>query len=280
MPFTGFGQIGEALRRSTVQVKSGRRSVGSGIIWDSSGVVVTNSHVARGPELRIELWDGREIPARVSSRDVRRDLATLGAQAGRLESIRAGDSSQLRPGELVVAVGNPLGFIGALSTGVVHAVGPCRGLGPAVWVQTDVRLAPGNSGGPLAGANGLVVGVNAMVTSGGLGLAVPSNTVADFLAHGASGWLGVTVRPVSLPDRSAPGLLVLEVAEGSPAEAASLRTGDVLIGAGGQMFRSPDDLSLAIERAGRGLLTLEFLRGDRMRVREVAVRLGGLQAAA
>ncbi|HZT38467.1 MAG TPA: PDZ domain-containing protein, partial [Bryobacteraceae bacterium] len=77
-----------------------------------------------------------------------------------------------------------------------------------------------------------------------------------------------------------PGLLVLEVAEGSPAEAASLRTGDVLIGADGQIFRSPEDLSLAIDRAGRGVLTLEFLRGDRMRVREVAVRLGGLQAAA
>lgn len=279
MPFTEFGQIGEALRRSTVQVKSGRRSAGSGIIWDANGIVVTNSHVARSPELRVELWDGREVPARVSARDARRDLAKLEITAARLESARAGDSLQLRPGELVVAVGNPLGFIGALSTGVVHAVGPVRGLGQGAWVQTDVRLAPGNSGGPLADANGHVVGVNAMVISGGLGLSVPSNAVSDFLAHGAGPWLGVTVRPVSLPDRNAAGLLILEVAEGSPAEAASLRTGDVLIGAAGKLFRSLDDLSSAIDRAGRGLLSVEFLRGDRSRVREVAVRLG-LQAAA
>jgi serine protease Do len=279
MPYTGFGQIGEALRRSTVQVKSGRRSAGSGIIWDSNGVIVTNSHVARSQELRVELWDGQEFTARVVTRDVRRDLAKLEAPASRLESVRCGDSSQLRPGELVVAVGNPLGFIGALSTGVVHAIGPLRDLGSQTWVQTDVRLAPGNSGGPLADANGHVIGVNAMVISGGLGLAVPSNAVADFLAHGSGAWLGVTVRPVFLPDRRAAGLLVLEVAEGSPAEAASLRTGDVLIGAGGQLFRSLDDLSLAIDRAGRGVLPLEFLRGDRSRTRAVAVRLG-LQAAA
>jgi len=279
MSFTGFGQIGEALRRSTVQVKSGQRSGGSGIIWDASGVIVTNSHVARSQQLRVELWDGREFPARVAARDVRRDLAKLEAPISRITSVQYGDSSRLRPGELVVAAGNPLGFIGALSTGVVHAVGPIQGLGSQTWVQTDVRLAPGNSGGPLADANGCVIGVNAMVISGGLGLAIPSNVVADFLAHGAGAWLGVTVRPVSLPNRKAPGLLVLEVAEGSPAEAASLRTGDVLIGAGGQAFRSLDDLSAAIDRAGRGVLPIEFLRGDRSRTREVAVRLG-LQAAA
>ena len=279
MPFTGFGQIGEALRRSTVQVKSGQRSAGSGIIWDASGGIVTNSHVARSQQPRIELWDGREFTARVVTRDVRRDLAKLEAPTGRITSVQYGDSSKLRTGELVVAVGNPLGFIGALSTGVVHAVGPLRGLGSQTWVQTDVRLAPGNSGGPLADANGRVIGVNAMVISGGLGLAIPSNVVAEFLAHGSGAWLGVTVRPVSLPDRKAAGLLVLEVAEGSPAETASLRTGDVLIGAGGQLFRSLDDLSAAIDRAGRGVLPLEFLRGDRSRTREVAVRLG-LQAAA
>ena len=279
MPFTGFGEIGEALRRSTVQVKSGQRSAGSGIVWDANGVIVTNSHVACSRQLRVELWDGREFAARVLTRDVRRDLAKLEVPSGRTANVQLGDSSKLRPGELVVAVGNPLGFIGALSTGVVHAVGPLRGLGSQTWVQTDVRLAPGNSGGPLADANGRVIGVNAMVVSGALGLAIPSNVVVDFLTHGSGAWLGVTVRTVSLPDRKAPGLLVLEVAEGSPAEAASVRTGDVLIGAAGQLFRSLDDLSAAIDRAGRGVLPLEFLRGDRSRTREVAVRLG-LQAAA
>src|SRR5258708_38875961 len=98
-----------------------------------------------------------------------------------------------------MAIGNPLGFVGALTTGVIHAVGPIRGLGSRSWVQADVRLAPGNSGGPLADARGHVIGINTMV-AGRLALAIPSNVVQNFLSAGPSGaWLGVTVHPVKVP---------------------------------------------------------------------------------
>jgi serine protease Do len=274
--------VAERLRRSTVQVHAGReRGSGSGVIWSQDGLIVTNAHVARADRAQVELWDGRSFEAEVTTRDARRDLVSLRISARALPAATPGDSSALRPGELVVAVGNPLGFIGALTTGVVHALGPLAGLGRQSWVQAAVRLAPGNSGGPLADAEGRVIGLNTMVASGGLALAVPSNTVTDFLRRGTSGvTLGVTVRPVLLEDRRSVGLLVLEVATGGAAAAASLLIGDVLLGANGDRFRSVDDLSDAIETAPGGILTLRFVRGERRKEREVAVRLAARGAEA
>jgi serine protease Do len=277
-----FGEVAESLRRSTVQVTEGRgrRGGGSGVIWSSDGMIVTNAHVARSDRARVELWDGRTFEAEVTARDNRRDLASLKIRAQQLPAAAAGDSNSLRPGELVVAVGNPLGFIGALTTGVVHTVGALRGLGRQTWVQAAVRLAPGNSGGPLANAQGQVIGVNAMVVNGGLALAVPSNAVATFLKSGQAVMLGVTVRPVLLDDRRSVGLLVLEVAPGGAAADASLLIGDVLLGAKGRPFREVDDLADAIESAAGGSLPLQFLRGERRNAREVVVRLSRRGAAA
>jgi len=277
-----FGEVAESLRRSTVQVTEarGRRGGGSGVIWSSDGLIVTNAHVARSDRARIELWDGRAFEAEVTARDTRRDLASLKVRAEQLPTAAAGDSNSLRPGELVVAVGNPLGFIGALTTGVVHTVGALRGLGRQTWVQAAVRLAPGNSGGPLADAQGRVIGVNAMVVAGGLALAVPSNAVAQFQRSGQAVMLGVTVRPVLLDDRRSIGLLVLEVAPGGAAADASLLIGDVLLGANGRPFREVDDLADAIESAAGGALPLQFLRGERRNAREVVVRLSRRGAAA
>lgn len=104
--------------------------------------------MARSADLEVELWDGRRLPARVLTRDARRDLASLRVTAASADAAAAGDSSSLRPGELVIAVGSPLGFAGAVSTGVVHSVGPIRGMGNRAWIRAQVRLAPGNSGGP------------------------------------------------------------------------------------------------------------------------------------
>ncbi|HLJ47146.1 MAG TPA: trypsin-like peptidase domain-containing protein, partial [Bryobacteraceae bacterium] len=149
----GFGDVAEQLRRSTVRVlggQGGEQGSGSGIIWTSDGTVITNAHVARDRTMQVELWDGRSFPAEVASRDDRRDLAKLKLKTFGLPAVQTRDSASLRPGELVVAVGNPLGFIGALTTGVVHALGPVQGLGRKSWVQAAIRLAPGNSGGPLA----------------------------------------------------------------------------------------------------------------------------------
>ena len=271
----GFGELAEQLRRSTVQVATGGRGEagsGSGVIWDGGGLIVTNAHVVRGGTPQVELWDGRTFPATVEARDDRRDLASLRVGARRLPAATAGDSSTLRPGEMVMAVGNPLGFVGALTTGAVHAIGPLRGLGRRSWVQAGVRLAPGNSGGPLADAHGRVVGINTMIVRGGLALAVPSNTVVEFLRRGASVPLGVTIRPVRLRSESGLGLMVLEIARNSAAEAASLLPGDILIGANGAVFTGPDDLSDALDDCAGRLLTLRFLRGSNT-PREVAVQL-------
>jgi len=276
MAVTGFGEIAEQLRRSTVLIDAGSCGNGSGVIWTSDGIIVTNAHVARSSALRVRLWDGRELSAEITSRDPRRDLALLHINGEDLPAARPADSSQVRPGELAIAIGNPMGFVGALTTGVIHAVGPLRGLGTQSWVQASVRLAPGNSGGPLADAKGRVIGINTMVT-GCLALAVPSNVVRQFLAAGASdGWLGVSVHPVRVPqpDGNRFGLVLLEVEPSSPAAQASLLPGDILLGAGDRAFAALEDLLQVIEGSGPRVLRLEFLRGDYGRVRRVTVQLG------
>ncbi|MGE5645524.1 MAG: S1C family serine protease [Acidobacteriota bacterium] len=276
----GFGEIAEKLRRSTVHLRIGA-GTGSGVIWNADGLIVTNAHVARADRAVVELWDGRHFTAALEERDTRRDLASLRIEnAGGLAAATPGDSSALRPGELVIAVGNPLGFTGALSTGVVHALGPLRGVSARTWVQADVRLLPGNSGGPLADARGRVIGINTMI-AGRLALAVPSNTVAEFLRRGASGvQLGVVIQPVPVDfEGGRLGLLVLKIVPGSAAAAASLLPGDLLLGLAGRAFRAPDDLAEALEASGGGVLALDFLRGDRSTVRHVTVRLEPARAA-
>jgi serine protease Do len=285
MSFNGFGEVAEKLRRSTVLVQAGGRGSGSGVIWSSEGMVVTNAHVARGPRLGIHLWDGRELEASVALRDPQRDLALLRVNANNLHAATIGDSSHVRAGELAIAIGNPLGFVGALTTGLIHAVGPVRGLGWHSWVQADVRLAPGNSGGPLADAHGRVIGINTMI-AGRLALAIPSSAVRDFVAQGPStAWLGVTVRPVRVPPTNGGnaatrfGLLILEVDPNSPASLASLLPGDILLGREDKSFSSLADLSDALANPNPRLLRFLFLRGDYQRIRRVTVQLGGATSA-
>jgi serine protease Do len=265
-----FGEVIEMLRRSTVAVRAQHSGAGSGVIWAAEGSIVTNAHVVeRSSRTEVELWDGRRLSAKIAQRDRRRDLATLRVDAAGLPAITAGDSSALRPGELVIAVGNPLGFIGAASTGVVHS------LHDRAWVVSQLRLAPGNSGGPLANARGEVVGINTMI-AGGLAFAVPARTVARFLNRDAEQefCLGVMVRPVWL-DRAARefALLVLEVTPGSAAERASLLQGDILTGANGQRFQAVQDLEIAIEASRGGILELQFRRAASSKIRTVAVSL-------
>lgn len=270
-----FGEIAERLRRSTVEVRlRDANAGGSGVIASADGRIVTNAHVARG-DATVRLWDGREFRGNLLRRDPRRDLALLQVEADGLPAASFGDSGALRVGELVMAIGNPLGFIGALTTGVVHALGKLAGFGGQSWVLADVRLAPGNSGGPLADAAGRVIGINTMIVNG-LGAAVPGNAVTAFLRRGSSGFsLGVTVQPVQLEDKRF-GLLVLKVEPGSPAAAAPLWAGDVLTGAGGRPFQSVDDLHLLLDgvlNGAEGVIHLQFLRGDRAVARQVAIRL-------
>jgi serine protease Do len=276
MSIPGFGEVAEQLRRSTVLIEAGDRGSGSGVIWGGDGLIVTNAHVARGSHARVELWDGRELTADITSRDPQLDLAALRVSANDLPQASSADSSKLRPGELAIAVGNPLGFVGALTIGVIHAVGPLGGIDSRTWVQANVRLAPGNSGGPLADAHARVIGINTMV-AGRLALAIPSNAVHQFLFAGPrAAWLGVTLDPVRVARANAHtfGLLILEVQPGSPAARASLLPGDILLGAEENPFHSARDLARSLKDRGQRPLRLEFLRGDDGRVRRVAVKIG------
>ncbi len=281
MALEGFGQIAEHLRRSTVQIASGRRGQGSGIIVKSDGVIVTNAHVVGDSSLEVRLWDGSSFPARLDARSARRDLAVLRIPATNLHPVTLTNSDDLRVGELVIAVGNPFGFMGAVTTGIVHAIGRRPGLGPTKWVQADVQLAPGNSGGPLADTRGNVVGVNTLMVAG-LGLAVPASAVARLLAGDPDQPpLGVLVQPVSVRVSGTErlGLKILELVPGSAAEYASLRSGDILIAIEGQALRSLDDLEQALEGDGERTLRLQFVRGDPDKIRNVTVRLGVSLAA-
>ena len=270
----GIGEVGELLRRSTVHIRSFSRrgqSAGSGVIWDGEGTVITNAHVIGKGDHSVELWDGRTVPAELKGRDAQRDLARLRLPTTGVSSISLRESP-VKPGELVVAVGNPLGFTGALTSGVVHAVGSIPGLGRRQWLQSAIRLAPGNSGGPLADAAGGLVGINTMIVSG-IALAIPISVVRDFMREGTGPRLGVTVQPVSLGRQGGLGLLVLSVEKGSPAEHASLLIGDLLVGANGTPLDSPADLADFIREAGKNILKLRFMRGDQTREREVAISL-------
>lgn len=173
--------IADRLREITVEI-SGRGGGGAGVLW-APDLVVTNAHVARASCVCVGFADGRGIEASVVATDPRTDLALL--RVPRVEMAPAGsaDSDALRVGALVVAIGHPLGLRHTLTAGVVHGFPPARSGGR--WIQADLHLAPGNSGGPLADAGGRVVGINTMI-AGGLALAIPVNDVRRFVAASAA----------------------------------------------------------------------------------------------
>jgi serine protease Do len=251
------------LRNSTVQVEGPRGGGGSGVIWREDGLIVTNAHVARRSSGRIQLADGRMARAAVTARDPQLDLALLQADVNGLPAATAGDSDELRIGEIVLAAGSPYGHPGTVTVGVVHANSGRR------WIEADLRLAPGNSGGPMANARGLIIGINTMVANG-LALAIPSNIVLRFIARGLPARrLGVTVEPVKTPQF---GLLILELEPECPAQAAGLRVGDVLTGAAGQPFQAPFDLALALN-ASEDPVQIDVWRGGRAMTCEVHFEL-------
>jgi serine protease Do len=277
-----LGTLAERLRQSTVQVRAGQSGGGSGVIWRSDGLIVTNAHVARGKRLAVELADGTLLRARLTDRDDGRDVAALRVDASGLPAATIGDSDTLRPGHLAFAVGNPFGVVGAVTSGIVFAAGSSGGRGVR-WIQADVRIAPGNSGGPLADARGHVVGINSMIY-GGLAIAVPSNTIVRFLGGtSARPRFGVVVEPVALRagGRSSMGLLVFEIGADSDAERGGVLPGDVIVRIGAHGVRSPEDLPDALALAGSGgALQLTVLRGGVERDLSIVLRAAGADAAA
>ena len=241
--------------------------VGSGaaVVWRSDGLLVTNAHVARGRRVRVELSDGRAWDGEVTARDEQRDLAAVRIGGDVLAAAEPADPSRLRAGQIVLAVGSPLGSAGAVSMGVLHAAPR-----PAdAWVRADVRLLPGNSGGPLADTSGRIIGINSMVVNG-LGHAVSVAAVERFLrAPGARPRLGVRARPVRVRHRGADeeiaGILLLEIEPGAAAARGGLLPGDVVVAAAGRALRLPGDLSGALYAAAPNEpVVLDVVRGGRL----------------
>jgi serine protease Do len=178
-------------RASVVQLRGRGPGAGSGLAWGDGRTVMTNFHVVAGVGRQIELLaqDGQRLAAELVAGDERLDLALLALRDGTLPTAPLGDSTRLRVGELVFAVGNPWGQRGVVTAGVVSAVGAIpagRGEQPASYIRSDVRLAPGNSGGPLLNARGEVVGINAMIFGGDLSVAIPSHVALEWVGRQAA----------------------------------------------------------------------------------------------
>jgi len=171
--------LAHALRRITGGLGGAAGGVGSGVVWAPEWIV-TNAHVARHPRVALRLADGRRRDAVVAARDVTVDLAALHVPDLDGTPPTMAGVEPLRVGSLLVALGHPLGVSGALTAGVVHAIGPLTPNGRP-WIQADLRLAPGNSGGPLADSRGHLLGLNTMI-AGGLALAIPVSVVQRFMS--------------------------------------------------------------------------------------------------
>ena len=252
--------------RVSRRVRGGRVATGggSGVIITPDGFMLTSAHVVAGTDGRVEasFVDGRELSAEVVGADPLSDLAVLRSEATELAPATLGDADALRVGQLVVAIGNPNGFAGSVTAGVVSALGRSlpvhsRTAGRIVEnvIQTDAALNPGNSGGALADGRGRVVGINTAVAGVGLGLAVPINEVTRRIIGAlmrdgrfTRAYLGIAGGSRPLPPRLArelgrsAGVEVVEVVQDSPAAKAGLRPEDLIVAVGGTAVEGVDDL--------------------------------------
>lgn len=287
-------RVGPAVAQIAAR-RGGRGGSGSGVVVSPDGLVLTNSHVVHGAgSLMLALPDGRRCAARLLGDDPDTDLALVRAEhEGALQAAELGDSGALRPGQLAVAIGNPLGFENSVTAGVISALG--RSLRAASGqriedvIQTDAALNPGNSGGALVDSSGRVIGINSAVIAGAQGIcfAIAANTarhvLAQFLRFGRvrRAFLGVSAQGVALPRRlalrhglsQARAAQVVEVAAGSPAATAGIAPGDLLLAIDGIAIEGPDALlrALTAERVGAEIALL-VLRGEAMVTRAATPR--------
>jgi serine protease Do len=265
------------VRASVVLVRAPRGGSGSGVLWNDGGLIVTNHHVAAQPWAEVEANGGARFPARVVARDPSVDLAALAVTgdlaAHGLRPATVGDATRLRVGELVIAVGNPLGERSVVTMGIVSAPLAVGDGGRGEIIRAAITLRPGNSGGALADARGRVVGIPHMVVRPGLALAVPSHIVQRFLhaagltspAFGVGGRL-VTLPPAlaaAWPGVASAGFLVLRVTPGSVAEATGVIPGDISVVA--EADAPADPLAQLRDAAAGRHDRLAILRGGALR---------------
>ena len=257
-------------RRSPDSERSG---AGSGFIFTPDGFLLTNSHVVEGAtRIRATFSDGESHAADLVGVDPDTDLAVLRVDVPSLVSATLGDSSRLRPGQVVIAIGNPLGFSSTVTSGVVSALGrTMRSQSGRLIdgvIQTDAALNPGNSGGPLVNSRGEVVGINTAVIAGAQGIcfAIPVNTarfvIPQLIREGRvrRGWIGVSGQTITLSRRrmhishldGAGGVLITAVMPNSPAESAGLKARDIVVELGGARVGSVDDLQRLLASEGIG----------------------------
>jgi serine protease Do len=292
-PFEGLFNRRRGQQEQEPQFREGQ-SLGSGFIISADGYVVTNNHVvspsgrATVEEITVTMPDGTEYAAELVGNDVESDLAVL--KIARSESfpfVRFGDSSQARPGDWVVAIGNPFGLGGTVTSGIVSAVLRNTGMGGAYdrYIQTDAAINRGNSGGPLFDMQGNVIGINNAIfspTGGsvGIGFAIPAEIAAPIveqLRRGEAierGYLGISIQPVtddlaaSLGIERNRGEIVQSVQSGEGAERAGIRPGDIVISVNGQPVTPEQTLSFLVANIPPGeTIPVELIRsGERMRV--------------
>ena len=281
----------DRVQPGVVQVRSEGRGIGAGVIWRSDGQIITNHHVVTGDnqprKVEVLLTDGREFPASVVALNPTLDLALLQIAATGLPAIQASTASQ-RVGELVFAVGHPWGVRGVVTAGIISGLGEVNVPGSrsgrkARYIRSDVRLQPGNSGGPLLNAEGAVVGINAMIFGGDLGVAIPGTAVSEWLAgltNQPRVSLGAGLRPTRLriyngggQPTEATGLKVVSVQAGGRAEAGGLQAGDIVLEIGGERVRDVSSLADRLTNATPDTkLSLSVLRGDA--ILPLEIRLG------
>ena len=268
-----------------------RRSLGTGFVISGDGYVVTNFHVVRGADqITVRFAELGERQARLVGSDPKIDVALLKVDASSLVVLPLGDSDRLAVGEPVMAVGNPFGLDQTVTTGIVSAKERFIGSGPYDdFIQTDASINPGNSGGPLVDSRGAVVGINTAIYSQsggsvGIGFAIPINLVKDVLGQlresgtVTRGYLGVALAPVTddviravgLPSRH--GAVVAEVVSRSPAAAAGLQTGDVVVEFAGRAIGTPHDLTRRVAATPPGTRApIVVVRAEGKRTLELTV---------